>query len=86
MPGGSEFRLHQGFGLRPKHLHGAKAPRMSRFSEMLSFFRMHMPKQALRCRGKPAFIIGCRIRPIGLRASARPLEKGLLARTSGVPT
>ena len=27
MPGGSEFRLHQGFGLRPKHLHGAKAPR-----------------------------------------------------------
>lgn len=26
MPGGSEFRLHQGFGLRPKHLHGPKAP------------------------------------------------------------
>lgn len=30
MPGGSEFRLHQGFGLRPKHLHGAKAPRARR--------------------------------------------------------
>ena len=26
MLGGNEFRLRQGFGLRPKHLHGAKAP------------------------------------------------------------
>lgn len=48
MPGGSEFRLHQGFGLRPKHLHGAKAPRPEgRFSEMLYLFRMHMPKSRL---------------------------------------
>ena len=48
MPGGSEFRLRQGFGLRPKHLHAQKrrGPEV-RFSEMLYLFRMHMPKSRL---------------------------------------
>ncbi len=59
MPGGSEFRLHQGFGLRPKHLHGAKAPRARRPLQRnaVSFSYAYAKKQALRCRGKPAFCI-----------------------------
>ena len=53
MPGGSEFRLHQGFGLRPKHYvyfrrtaQKRRGPE-GRFSEMLYLFRMHMPKSRL---------------------------------------
>ena len=57
MPGGSEFRLHQGFGLRPKHLHGAKAPRARRplqrnavsFSYAYAKSRLSLPRKACFC-------------------------------------
>ena len=55
----NKVALRQGFGLRPKHLHGAKAPRARRPLQRnaVSFSYAYAKKQALRCRGKPAFCI-----------------------------
>ena len=58
MPGGSEFRLHQGFGLRPtlarrKSAAGQKAAS----AKCCIFFVCICQKAGSRCRGKPAFCI-----------------------------
>lgn len=86
MPGGSEVHLHQGFGPRPKHLHGAKAPRARSPLQRnaVSFSYAYAKKQAFRGSGEPAFCIDWVLHTAN-RASCEcsPSRKGTLCSDFG---